>query len=356
MGKSKGIEEKEKENQKFREFMDTLQKEAKIREDAIQAELEVSVAKHYEQNKWDHARLFGNRQSDYQNYSDWSLDRIVKITESIGNALKGGDFPSTKVPESKDAKPSTIEEAKEYIKSFTADYDLIIDRVQAILSAVLSQFSVASSASQKSVLKDMPLAGGMHLFFGSTGSVYQENTFFTNQFIGSFQIVFETHMSVQEAKAISLSQILVTTEYEINTLNSLIVDIIDAQKKSLSHIIKTKPQDYMTTKAMYKLALDETKADRDAVVLEYDKYKSITDAVDAALPQLTLSAAANGTATAEPLSLETLFSSGKEMEIAQRYLQEKQAEQQAAAEIPKAPTVRTSLTVGAFWYIASEAE
>jgi len=329
MGKSKGIEEKEKENQAFRAFMDTLQKEAKVREDAIQAELDVLIAKHYEQNKWEHARLFGNRQSDYQNYSDWSLDRIVKITESIGNALKGGDFPSSKVPESKDAKESTIKEAKEFIRSFATDYDLIIARVQAILSAVLSQFAVASSASQKSVLKDMPLAGGMHLFFGSTGSVYQENTFFTNQFIGSFQIVFEAHMSVQEARFISLSQILVTTEYEINSLNESITEAIDAQRESLREIIKTKPQDYPTTKAAYKYILDDLKADRDAVVKEYDKYKSVTDAVDAALPQLTRSAIADATATAEPLSLETLFS-GKELEIAQRYLQEKQVEQQAA--------------------------
>jgi hypothetical protein len=329
MGKSKGIEDKEKENQEFRSFMDKLQIEAKAQENAIQAELDALIVKHYEANKWEHARLFGNRQSDYQNYSDWSLDRIVKITESIGNALKGGNFPSKAVPESDEAKKSTVEEAKEFLQSFTNDYDLIIARVQAILSAVLSQFSVASSVSQKSVLKDMPLAGGLHLFFGSVGSVYQNNKFFSNQFIGSFQIVFEAHMSVQEAKAIGLQQILATTEYELNTLNSLIITIRDAQKKSLTEIIKNRPQDYASTYATYKLAIDTTKADRDVVEQKYNEYKSVVEAVDAMPLQLALAATNNETA-AGTLSLETLFS-GKQLEIAQRYVREKHAGQVADA-------------------------
>ncbi|MDO7885713.1 hypothetical protein [Hymenobacter cheonanensis] len=323
MGKSKGIEEKEKANQEFRAFMDTLQAEAKVREDGIQQEVDALVAKHYNANKWDHARLFGNRQSDYQNYDDWSLDRIVKITESIGNALKGGNFPSAAVPGSKEAEKSTVDEAKEFIASFAGDYDLVIARVQAMVSAVLSQFSVASSVSQKAVLKDMPLSGGLHLFFGSMGSVYQNQKFFSNQYIGSFQIVFETYMSVKEAQTIGLQQILATTEYELNVLNSLIISIRDAQKKSLTEILKNNPQDYTSTYATYKLALDITKADRDVVEQKYNEYNSAVEAVDTVYAQLALPGA-SGAAPTGTLALETLFS-GKQLEVAQRYVREKQA-------------------------------
>lgn len=94
MGKSKSIEEKMAEDQKFRDFMKKLEDESKLEEDRISGEIGKQVKTHYEGNNWDHARLFGNKQSDYQNYDDWSLDRVNKIIDSIGNALSGGDFPS----------------------------------------------------------------------------------------------------------------------------------------------------------------------------------------------------------------------------------------------------------------------
>ena len=219
MGKSKGIEDKLKEDQEFRKFMAELEQESKKEEDNIFGKIDVVVKKQYDENGWDHARLFGNKQSDYQNYADWSLTRIVNIIDSIGEALSGGDFPSSAVPGSEAAKPSTIDAAKEFLGAFTADYSLVIARVQALVAGVLTQFSVASDAARKTSLNDMPLSGGMHLFFGSTGEVFTNNTFFTNQFIGSFQIVFEVYMSVDEAKAIGLQQILVTTAEELKILN-----------------------------------------------------------------------------------------------------------------------------------------
>jgi hypothetical protein len=319
MGKSDSIEKKMAADQKFREFMDGLQNESQTREDQIQVKIDELVKKHYEGNGWDYARFFGNKQSDYQNYDDWSLDRVNAVIDAIGNALQGGDFPSSKLPGSDEADKSTIDEAKEFLGSFTADYTLIIARVRALISGVLSQFSVASEATQKSSLNDMFLSGGMHLFFGSSGSVYTNNTFFSNQFIGSFQIVFEVYMSVDEARAIGLQQILATTAQELTILNQMIIDIRKAQADSLTKILKSKPEDYVSTKLAYDLALASVKEDRAALLEEYNSYKQVTDAVDALFDQLDLSSfgAAGG-----GLALRDLFNE-RELSIAKRYINER---------------------------------
>ncbi|HWV70984.1 MAG TPA: hypothetical protein VN040_04690 [Pseudosphingobacterium sp.] len=319
MGKSDSIEKKMAGDQKFREFMDGLQNESQTREDQIQVKIDELVKKHYEGNGWDYARFFGNKQSDYQNYDDWSLDRVNAVIDAIGNALQGGDFPSSKLPGSDEADKSTIDEAKEFLGSFTADYTLIIARVRALISGVLSQFSVASEATQKSSLNDMFLSGGMHLFFGSSGSVYTNNTFFSNQFIGSFQIVFEVYMSVDEARAIGLQQILATTAQELTILNQMIIDIRKAQADSLTKILKSKPEDYVSTKLAYDLALASVKEDRAALLEEYNSYKQVTDAVDALFDQLDLSSfgvAGGG------LALRDLFNE-RELSIAKRYINER---------------------------------
>ncbi|GAB3996309.1 hypothetical protein GCM10028807_38530 [Spirosoma daeguense] len=322
MGRSKSIDDKIKDDAKFREFMNKLSEEAKVEEDRIAGQIDAIAKKQYEGNGWDYGRLFGNRQSDYQNYSDWSLTRINNIIDSLGKALSGGDFPSTALPGSEDASKSTVDAAKDFLGVFGGDYSLIIARVQALISGVLSQFAVASDASRKTALKDMPLSGGLHLFFGSSGMVYTNNTFFTNQFIGTFQIVFEVYMSVDEARAIGLQQILKTTSKELDILNQLIIDLREEQAKSLKKILKEKPEDYASTYATYKVALDLVKLDRDELMQQYNKYDQVVKAVESLLPKLNLAEFTNETETEEALSLTLLFDDW-ELGIAKRYISEK---------------------------------
>jgi|GEM_PF-2855726 len=323
MGRSKSIEEKMEEDRKFRAYMDELQSEAKKEEDRILVDINDTVKKQYEGNGWDHARLFGNKQSDYQNYDDWSLSRVVKIIDSIGNALAGGNFPSASVPGSEDAEKSTIDNAKDFLGAFGGDYSLVIKRVQALVSGVLSQFAVASEATRKTSLNDMPLSGGLHLFFGSSGSVFTQNTFFTNQFIGSFQIVFEVYMSVDEAKAIGLQQMLATTSLELDILNKMILEIRTAQALSLSKILKEKPEDYKSTYDAYKIALDTVKLDRAELLAEYDKYNQVIEAVDQLFLQLDLSEFGVKSFNENALPLNIVFNTWEEG-IAKRYIHEKQ--------------------------------
>lgn len=322
MGQTKSIEDKLKEDGKFREFMATVEKESQAEEDLIVGKIDDMIKRHYVANGWDHARLFGNKQSDYQNYDDWSLARVIKIVDSIGNALEAGNYPSTAVPGSDKAEKSTTENAKDFVGAFAGDYSLIISRVKALISGVLSQFAVASEVTSKRDLRDMALSGGLHLFFGSSGKVYTNQTFFTNQFIGSFQIVFETYMSVDEAEAFALQQLLKTTEQELAMLNDLIIEIRVLQVDSLKKIIREKPQDYKSTKAVYDIALEETKLDRAKLIEEYNKYNQVIAAVDELWGKIDLTEFNVSNSSETSLTLDLLFNEW-EAGIARRYISEK---------------------------------
>ena len=305
------------EDKKFQEFMTEVEKNSNNELSKLQKELEERVKRHYDVNGWDHARLFGDSRSDYQNYDDWGLDRVNKIITSIGNALSAGTLPSKDVPGSDKAAPSTIKEAKEFLGVFSGDYSLIVARVQAVLSTFVAQFSVASEAKQQSSLQDMPLAGGLHLFTGTSGKTYKGGTFFTNQFIASFQIVFEAYMSVAEAKAIGIQQLLKTTEYEITKLNDEIKAIYELQEQSLKKILAEDPKSYVSSRTLYREMIDIIKADRDKVMLQYDKYKGVEEVVRQYVANGFLSF---GIQEVGKGVLEELFSSPWEADVAQRLL------------------------------------
>ena len=324
MGKTSTIKDKEKQDAEFRSFMEKLGTESKADEDKLLAEIRTLVDEHYESNGWDHARLFGERRSDYQNYSDWGLDRVNAIIKSIGDALAAGDYPSSKVPGSDEASKSTIEEAKKFKGIFAGDYSLIVARVQALISGALSQFSIRSEVTRKSELRDLPLSGGLHLFFASSGKVYKENRFFSNQFIGAFQIVFEAYVSADEAKYVGIQLILATTEQELAILNDLIITIRQQQATSLKEILKNDIKDYQSTKAAYDLALDDTKADRDKVIEQYNKYKTVTDTVDRLFDELDLTEFGVAAAASEALQIDHLFNPW-EAALARRHIRERLA-------------------------------
>lgn len=280
MGTTQTIADKMKQDEEFRKYMSAVEADAKKEEANLHERVLASIDSHYEKNKWSHDRLFGNRQSDYQNYSDWGLDRINAIVESIGKALGAGDYPSSAVPGSDKADQNAIDTAKEFAGVFAGDYSLIVARVQALVSATLSQFSVKSETVHKSELKDIPLSGGLHLFYGSSGRVYEAKQFFSNEFIGSFQIVFESHVSAEESRAFTLHEILKATEHEIKLLNEMIAKIRTAQMESLDEIIKKDIKDFKSTNDAYNVAIASVKLDRDKVMQEYDKYKRVMFAVE----------------------------------------------------------------------------
>ncbi|KHT42889.1 hypothetical protein H5A33_11780 [Pectobacterium brasiliense] len=324
MGKTDSIKDKEKRDQEFRAFMAKIEAESKLEEETLYNEIQSSVQRHYDKNKWDHSRLFGDRRSDYQNYSDWGLERVNAIIESIGKALCSSSYPSSEVPGSDKADPKAIEEAKKTAGIFAGDYSLILARVQALISGALSQFSVKSNATRKSELRDLPLSGGLHLFFASSGKVYESTKFFSNQMIGSFQIVFETYMSEDEARTIGIIKILQTTEFEIQILNGLIEELRIEQAKSLKEIMKTDIKQYVTTKEAYNEALDSVKADRDKVMLQYDQYKKVIGTVDKLYDQLELSEFGQLNKGTELFTIDNLFTPW-EAQLATRYIKEKLA-------------------------------
>ncbi len=327
MGKTQTIADKEKQDAEFKAFMEKLAADSKKKETEMLSEIQAVVNDFYNKNGWKHARFFGDRRSDYQNYSDWSLQSITNIINTIGSAISSAKFPSKEVPGSEQASAETNSEVKSNLPAFVEDINLTINRVVALLNGFLTQFASHSSVSQKSAFQDLPMSGGLHLFVAQCGSVYREKKFFENQYIGSFQIVFEAYMSVEEARAISIQQILKTTQKEIEIVNALILDIRQAQADTLKGLIRD-PAMYKQTKLDFDEMIAMQKVSRDELVKEYDKYKSVSDTVDDLLPMIDLAPIGITIATApasasSKVPLDEIFTDSWEARLATRMIREK---------------------------------
>lgn len=325
MGKTQTIADKEKQDAEFKAFMEKLAADSKKKETEMLAEIQALVTDYYTKNGWKSARFFGDRRSDYQNYNDWSLQNVTNIITSIGNAISAAKFPSKEVPGSEKASSETNTEVKDNLPAFVEDINLTINRVVALLNGFLTQFASHSSVSQKAAFQDLPMSGGLHLFVSQCGSVYREKRFFENQFIGSFQVVFEAYMSVEEARAVSIQQILKTTQKEIEIVNALILDIRQAQSETLKGLIRD-PAMYKQTKADFDEMIAMQKVSRQELVDEYEKYKTVSDTVDDLLPVIDLAPLgitfAAPTATTK-VALEEIFTDAWEARLATRMIREK---------------------------------
>lgn len=314
MGKSKTLEQMQKDNEQFAAFMDDLSNKSNTLETQLTADIGQTIKKFYEGNEWDGKYFFGNKNSDYQLYSEWSLDSVNKIIQSIASAINSQQFPSPEVPGSESVPQSTTDEVNQFISNFQLDYNLILQRVLNVITSFITQFASITSVSQKKVQQDFYLSGGLHLFLGQCGSVYQSKSFFTSSYIGSFQIVFQCHMSVDEAEFVSLQDILKTTAAEIQATNTLITDINATMVNTLNEILNTKPLNadlYMNTSDTFDKMKKNVRDKRDALQNEYGKYKKVTDIIDFNIKKIK----------SRELCLDPIFNSW-ENSIAQRYIGE----------------------------------
>ncbi|WP_393949517.1 hypothetical protein [Kluyvera intermedia] len=314
MGKSKTLAQMQKDNEEFAKFMGDLSDKSNALEAQLTADIEKTVKDFYGNNKWDGKYFFGNKNSDYQLYSEWSLDSVNKIIQSIAAAIKSQQFPSPAVPGSENAPKSTTDEVKQFISNFQLDYNLILQRVLNVITSFITQFASITSVSQKKVQQDFYLSGGLHLFLGQCGSVYQSKSIFTNSFIGSFQVVFQCHMSVSEAEFVSLQDILKTTAAEIQATDTLITDINATMVTTLNEILNAKPlipELYLNTVDTFDKMKKNVRDKRDALQEEYSKYKRVTDIIDSNLARIK----------SKEIVLDKVLSQW-ESSIAERYINE----------------------------------
>jgi hypothetical protein len=83
------------------------------------------------------------------------------------------------------------------------------------------------------------------------------------------------------------------------------------------------PEKWRDTKATYDEMLTSLKASRQELVEEYDKYKSVTDAVDKHIGILDLTAYGRPAPDGDAITIDLLFPDEWENQLAHRYLAER---------------------------------
>jgi len=324
MGSSRRIEECKDDYKEFRDFMQGVEKESEEELDSILPKVDAEAKKYYDANTWENAFFSEDKRSDYQNYYDWSPDNVDRLMDEIGAAINAVDYPSEKVPGSKDAAKSTIEEVKSLADDFSADYSLTILRVKALIGNALCRCSIVSKTQHSVLLKEMPLSAGLHLFFGTSGKTNEYEKLFSEQYLGALQIVYKVFMSTEEVTAIGLQEILKSTELELDFLTDQILTFRKETMESLMEILKKDQAKFLSTRDAYDLMIEYLKRNRNNLVMEYDKYWTVMNTVDHFFSNIDLSdyLKSKEEKTQGKIKLEDLFNPWG-LGLAKRYLSEK---------------------------------
>lgn len=194
MGKSKSIEQMQKENTKFQDFIKDMRKDLDEQAAAQQKKIDDMVAA-YHKDYDDEVMVLSGNFTHQSVVSEWSLDAVNKMIDSCRNAILGDAPPPPGVTAGSEAKQ--VATAMSQIGSVnTIIANAAFNVVQSLLRSVGSRTSVETKASQQSV----PLAPGIRLFIAVVENSYDKTSFFGSDSIMQTLFVFTARYSLKEGK------------------------------------------------------------------------------------------------------------------------------------------------------------
>ena len=194
MGRSNSIDEQQKLNDKFREYVNQIRVDLDKSVTTEQSALEARIKEHYAKLN-DDSSLLSSNYRHLTTASEWSLTAVNTMIAQCRDAIFGAKAP----PGVKQDVPTP--EVSNSIKTMT-NLNLLIanaafDVVQGLLVSLGSKTSTGVSA--KSDMK--PLAPGLKLFITVLENTYHRQDFFQNDSIVQNVFIFDCRFSVKEVKA-----------------------------------------------------------------------------------------------------------------------------------------------------------
>lgn len=194
MGKSKNIQDQQKLNQEFQDYVKKISEDMEVRQEKMSTTLEEMEKKHYEKYS-DKALLMEGKYSHLTTVSEWSLKSISDIIDTCSKAIFGSKTPagSEKKDTGKEVSASilAIKEREQYIANAAFD----------IVQAIVGGFKDTTSTSVEQKLDGKPIAPGMTLFIGVENNAYSSAKFFSNEKIIQTIFVFKVCYSIKEGQA-----------------------------------------------------------------------------------------------------------------------------------------------------------
>lgn len=195
MGKSNSIQEQQKKNKEFQQYVEKMSSNMDERQAALMQELEGMEKKHYE-NIVDKAMLMEGRYSHLTTASEWSLKSVSAIIDSCSKALFGTEKSA---PEGS-KKAATDKETSESILGIKEREQYIANAAFNVVQAIVGNFNSTSGSSIEKKVDGKIIVPGMTLFIGVENNSYSATGFFSNEKIIQTIFVFKICYSIAEGK------------------------------------------------------------------------------------------------------------------------------------------------------------
>ncbi|NRF28246.1 hypothetical protein [Vibrio coralliilyticus] len=266
MGKTIKIEELQKTDEKFREYISKIENELREEMKVKVEEQDTAIKKFCSENKFECKTILAGKNSDFMQRKEWSFKNVAQIVNDIADFIFGD--ASSKPPAG--VEENSIKENGEAIKKLEHTKNHVKSCCLALISGAIKSLSATTTTNAQSQELSEPIGNGMHVFVSVSSKSYQSKGFFENSEIVQFQFVYKVLLSSEEAKAFDNQMLLKMYSDQlaqyIDKLEKLNADFSDITL-DINNPKQSEPQmsAYNTFKDILEKSISETQDKIDAL-------------------------------------------------------------------------------------------
>jgi len=199
MGQSPSIEEMQKKDDAFRQYLVGIAADLDAKSAAIQSKMQSDMTAFYTSNNYDDAKdITSGQNTDFQHQSEFSLANLNAVITAISDAVFAGSAPPAGTSVNGDA-------VKAADKALGAEVGAVSDlalymagKVFDVLGSVVLSFGAGTAVSLSTETKSEPLGFGLQLFAAVSAQSYQSHSFFNNDYIYEYVYAFDVKWSLKQ--------------------------------------------------------------------------------------------------------------------------------------------------------------
>ena len=229
MGKSKSIQNQQKQNQEFQDYLDEIQQKLKEKAKDNEAKFEEEIKEHYGAEYGSLIHIATAEKFDFRQLNEVTLDNLAKVIQGTINAISPGDG------QTKDIK----EDAKKEVATIV-DYKAMAAAVASnLIMAALNGLTTSSEITYSCDYKAESLCPGLTLHILVANDSYKSSRWFSNTEIVEsyvkYQLMFSYQRAGTEVDIQYFSNQAVTIEKYQTALNILQAHYIEMLTDPLVH-------------------------------------------------------------------------------------------------------------------------
>ncbi|MEP7765194.1 hypothetical protein [Sanguibacter sp. 25GB23B1] len=259
MGKTPSIQDLEKSESAFRDYIHSLEQQLATKAADVQGTLDAEITAFYKDSGYTDAKsITSGLNYDFMQEQSFSMDNLKGIIDAISQAVFTGGTPPTGATVDKDGVSTAKAELGPTIGEMANLELYIAGQVFNVLSSIMLSFGTSNALTFKTNMQNKPLGYGMQLFAAVSSESYQSKSFFHDEYIYEYLYIYSVKFSVQQAQSEVKQQLVRLYSDQITVFRHRSLDLLDQLGKG-----KITPEAYATANAVFDtlIAAVEKKVD-----------------------------------------------------------------------------------------------